>query len=325
MGDPSSYWAPCASLQVLKARARILQCIRAFFCGRDYLEVETPLSSAAAATDIHLDSFQLDLNQGRRYLNTSPEFHMKRLLAAGYGNIFQLCRVFREGESGTWHNPEFTLLEWYRLNCSADQMMDEIADLLQHILPPAQLAMQAERHSYQAVFQDFLQLDPLQDTTRTLYAKVQEVVDGKVMGLDPEDRDAILDLLFATAIQNRLSRDRIIFIHDYPASQAALASLHPHDARVAQRFEVFINGIELGNGYVELTDVVEQRRRFEADLKRRSQLHKPAVPVDEYLLAAMTAGLPACAGMAIGVDRLCALATGQDNLQKSISFPWDRA
>ncbi|RMH22290.1 MAG: EF-P lysine aminoacylase GenX [Acidobacteria bacterium] len=312
-------WRPAASLENLRRRAALIARIRLFFAARGVLEVETPLLAAAAVTDLHLASFELDAGGERRYLQTSPEFAMKRLLAAGSGPIYQLGKAFRDGEVGRLHNPEFTLLEWYRPGFDHHALMDEVDAFLGEILglPPA------ERIPYGELFERHLGIDPHRAGAAELRRCVRRR-DLDVEGL-AEERDPWLDVLLSHVLEPRLGRGRPTFVYDYPASQAALARLRDGDPPVAERFEVYVEGIELANGYHELVDAAEQRRRFAADLARRRERGLPAVAMDERLLAALDHGLPPCAGVALGVDRLALLATGGDALADVVAFPFDRA
>jgi elongation factor P--(R)-beta-lysine ligase len=324
----SADWRPSASLQVVRLRADLLARTRAFFAARGVLEVETPLLAAAAVTDVHLASLSTRCQGagaaggGTLYLQTSPEYAMKRLLAAGAGAIYQLAKAFRDGEAGSRHNPEFTLLEWYRPGFDHHALMDEVDALLATLLgaPPA------ERLSYRALFARHLGIDPLTASTSDLDRAAAK--HGLLAPpFAPDDRDGRLDLLLSHLLEPRLPHDRPTFVFDYPASQAALARLRT-DAEgvvVAERFEVFAGGLELANGFHELTDAAEQRRRFESDLAHRRALGLPEPPIDERLLAALAAGLPDCAGVALGFDRLVMLAAGASSIDEALAFPIDRA
>jgi lysyl-tRNA synthetase class 2 len=326
-GSPDSEdWRPTASLDTMRMRARLLAQIRAFFSARDVLEVETPLLSSATVTDPHLHSLTTVYQgpgapEGRiLYLQTSPEFAMKRLLAAGSGPIFQICRAFRNQEAGWLHNPEFTLLEWYRPGFDHHALMDEVDGLLAEVLTLAR----AERLSYGAAFRGRFGLDPLDATTEELR---RAAISAGLRGISEADRDGWLDLMMSHSVQPTLGRGRPTFLYDYPPSQAALARVRPGPPAVAERFEVFVEGLEIGNGFHELADAAEQRRRLEADVARRRALGLEAVPVDERLLRALAQGLPDCAGVAIGVDRLLMVAAGieRGSIDQVLSFPWDRA
>jgi lysyl-tRNA synthetase class 2 len=323
--DPDPDWRPTASLAALRLRSRLLAATRAFFAERGVLEVETPLLASSPASDPHLQAFSCrptGVARGRTlYLQTSPEFAMKRLLASGVGPIYQVTRAFRDGEAGRRHNPEFTILEWYRPGFDHHALMAEVEALLTVTLGTGP----GERLTYREAFLRHLALDPLAAAPDDLLRCARSVGIGEVPGLEPDDRDGWLGLLLAAAVEPQLGRSGPTFLHDFPASQAALARLRPDDPRVAERFEVYVGGVELANGYHELADAGEQRRRFQADLEERRRRGLPEVPVDERLLAALTAGLPDCAGVALGFDRLVMLAAGAADLASVMAFPVDRA
>jgi len=312
-------WRPTAGLEALHRRADLVALLRRFFAEREVLEVETPLLATATVTDFHLHSLScyLEAPEGSRqlFLQTSPEFAMKRLLAAGSGPIYQICKAFRDGETGRLHNPEFTLLEWYRPGFDHHALMDEVDALLHAVLRcPA-----GERLTYCEAFERHLGLDPHRAPVSEL-ASVAEDRGIDLVAAGSTDRDGWLQLLLAGFIEPRLDPSRPTFITDFPASQAALARLRSGDPPLAERFEVYVGGVELANGFHELADAAEQRRRFEADLEQRRRRGLPAVPLDERFLAALEAGLPDCAGVALGVDRLLMLATGVRNLAEVLSF-----
>lgn len=317
-------WAPTAGPGALRLRARLLAAVRAFFAERGVLEVETPVLGTATVTDPHLHS--LATTSGL-FLQTSPEYPMKRLLAAGSGPIYQLARAFRDGEAGRRHNPEFTLLEWYRTGFDHHRLMDEVEELLAAVLGerlPGGPSGKGERLPYAEAFRRHAGVDPFADGTERLAEAARELA-GKDGGRTPDlgdDRDAWLDLLMATAVGPALGRERPTFVHGFPPSQAALARVRES---VAERFELFVSGLELANGFHELTDPGEQRRRFERDLAVRRERGLPEPAVDERLLAALEAGLPASAGVALGFDRLVMLAAGADSIREVLAFPADRA
>jgi len=315
----SSDWQPTASLEVLRLRALLYQQVRDFFRQRDVLEVETPLLGQAASTDLHLASLSVDAEN--KFLQTSPEFAMKRLLAAGSGPIYQICKAFREGEAGRRHNPEFTMLEWYRPGFDHFQLMTEVGALVCLLLgerPVRQL-------SYRAAFEQVLGIDP-HGCHEKILAQLAQQYTGYVAAND-DNRDTLLDLLMSQVIEPTLGRGELTFIYDYPASQCALAKLavDAEGVQVAERFELYVDGVELGNGYHELTDGEEQLRRFNADLHNRADNNLPAVPVDQRLVAALDSGLPDCAGIAMGLDRLLMLMAGSDSIRQVIAFPADIA
>jgi EF-P lysine aminoacylase GenX len=394
-------------MEALCIRAEVFSKIRAFFAERGLLEVETPLLASAPVTDLHLAALSTcyrgpGYDGGRRlWLQTSPEFAMKRLLAAGSGPIYQLCKAFRDGEAGSRHNPEFTILEWYRPGWDHHRLMDEVAELFAVVLgsgggdrvdntrlvggvfrprdqpvegrhrdpaashleghddahvrdavdrgsgsgsgsgsgnepipygddgvkpsrPHALKSGRAEWLTYAEAFQRHIGIDPHTASSADLASRSAELLNGPPPDLG-DDRDAWLDLLMSHAVEPELGRGGPTFIYDYPASQAALAKIRAGTPPVAERFEAWIEGVELANGYHELTDPAEQRTRFETDLAARRDRDLPEVPVDHRLLAAMEHGLPDCAGVALGVDRLVMLAAGADRIDEVIAFPIDRA
>ncbi|MBU3824152.1 MAG: elongation factor P--(R)-beta-lysine ligase [Candidatus Oceanisphaera merdipullorum] len=319
-------WPPTATLDALQKRAKILTHIRQFFAERQVLEVDTPTMASAGVTDVHLHNFTTRfVGPGHGdglalYLQTSPEFHMKRLLAAGYGAIYQLAKAYRNEEAGRLHNPEFTMLEWYRPGFDHLQLMDEMADLLQRVLAVAA----PSRMTYQQAFMDTLQVCPLTASLDELRSAGLGLGADDLLAIE-DHRDTLLQLLFAVGVEPRIGQQVPCFVYDFPASQAALARISPQDPRVAERFEVYFKGIELANGFHELTDADEQRRRFEQDNQERAARGLKKRPIDEYLLAALNHGLPQCAGVALGVDRLVMLALGAKSLEQVIAFPVTRA
>jgi lysyl-tRNA synthetase class 2 len=309
----------------------MLKTARAFFEHRGVLEVETPILSAAAVSDPQIESLTTRVAgmgvagmAAPAYMCTSPEYAMKRLLAAGSGDIYQICKVFRDGERGRWHNPEFTLLEWYRLGFSLFDLMTEVEALVRE-LAPSVAGAGVERVSYRNAFLRALALDPI-TASRTDLEHAAEGL-GFVRGTAelPDTRDDLLDFLMATRVGPALGGTGLTFIHGYPVSQASLACVDPEDPRVAQRFEVYRNGVELANGYRELSCAGEQRARFEADNLERGRRKLPVFPIDEQLLAALAAGLPDCAGVALGFDRLLMLASGAAHIDEVLAFPTERA
>ncbi|HET7370003.1 MAG TPA: EF-P lysine aminoacylase EpmA [Gammaproteobacteria bacterium] len=311
----SGGWRPTAPIGNLRKRANIVATIRAFFAQRDVLEVETPLLSKAAVTDVHLDSVAADGG----YLHTSPEFAMKRLLAAGAGDIYQLCKVFRAGEAGRHHNPEFTLLEWYRVGWDYRRLMGEVAELLAQVL---EIDVESEYVSYRDAFMRELDLDPFWASVDALEAAASHAGLGSA---GPLDRDGWLDLLAGACVYPALGRDRLCFVYDFPVSQAALARLRHDEPPVAERFEVLFNGLELGNGFSELTDADEQHQRFERDLASRRERRRNEPPVDRRFLAALEAGLPESAGVAVGIDRVVMLACRAERIGDVTAFTAENA
>ena len=315
-------WRPSASLQVLRARAALLASVRDFFRQRNVLEVETPLLCSSGVTDPSLRPLTVqrgDSLSRPRYLQTSPEYAMKRLLAAGSGPIFQVARAFRDGETGERHNPEFSLLEWYRPDFDMHQLISEVEDLLVHCLG----SFPCERRSYRQWFIDLLGLDPMTAPVAELEAFARQHLDPGAMA---GDRDLWLDLLTSHLLEPRLADLGICCVYDYPETQAALARVEPEgDVQVARRFEIYVNGLEVANGYHELSDGSEQRRRFEIDNARRREYGLPEQPVDELLLAALDEGLPDCSGVALGLDRLLMLLTGTADIRRVLAFDWSRS
>lgn len=314
-------WRPSASLENLKLRARILSDIRAFFAQRDVMEVETPTLSVAAASDPYLDSFESHYlgplaPQGLPlYLQTSPEYHMKRLLAAGSGSIYQIGKAFRNGEAGDRHNPEFTLLEWYRLGFDHLALMDEVADLVRLVLG----FKQVQRITYQQLFIDVLDIDPFSCDIDSLQACLAQR-NVHLPQMPEASLDDWLGLVMSQLIEPAMGAKPLL-VYDFPVSQAMLARVRQGDIAVAERFELYVNGIELANGFHELADVAEQQRRFQENIKQRQMLGLAVSEIDTALLDALNAGLPDCAGVALGIDRLVMLAAKSDRLADVIAFP----
>ncbi len=312
-------WRPAAQLPQVQARARLLHTLRRFFEDRDVLEVQTPVLGQYGVSEPAIDCVAAGWEGYSGYLQSSPEYHMKRLLAAGSGPIFQVSPVFRAGEQGRYHNPEFSMLEWYRPGFTLDQLKAEVADLVMLVLncPPPQT------HSYRSLFQQLLSLDPWRDSSERLCEAA-----ASVSGLSPTelDRDEALDVLMSHCIEPHLKERGPVFITDYPPSQAALARTVEKDGvTVARRFELYVEGVELCNGYHELTDAREQAERFRLDNVERERKGRPAMAPDERLLAALADGVPECCGVALGLDRLLMLATGASHIEQVLAFPVARA
>jgi len=322
---PVDDWRPSAARARLETRAALLAQARAFFAARGVLEVDTPLVVNAPVSDVHIHSEAVQLERGappRHYLHTSPEYAMKRLLAAGSGDIYQICHVVRGLERGRLHNPEFTLIEWYRVGFSLEHLMDEVEALVRTLLGPAAAGRRGERLSYRDACHRELGLDPL---CATLAELQQAAAPLGYAAPAPATRDEWLELLVGARVGPRLGRGALSFVRGYPASQAALARLDPQDPRTAQRFELYCDGVELANGFHELTAAPEQRARFEADNVERRRRGLPEGALDERLLAALAAGLPDCAGVALGFDRTLMLATGAARIEEVLAFPTESA
>lgn len=327
-------WRPSASLATLRHRARLVGATREFFGSRGLLEVETPALVRHGVTDPHLQNIAAQLGNGQRLLlHTSPEFHMKRLLAAGAPDIWQLCKVFRDGESGRRHEPEFTLLEWYRHGFTLEQLARETCDLLLALArsagnvgaTPAISAGPPVWWSYTDLFRTVLGIDPLQSGAAELQACARRCL-GAGVSADlraslGDETSLWLDLLMSHAVSEHLATTGIAVVTGYPAAQAALARLDPTDPRRAERFEIFCRGIEVANGYRELADATEQGSRFAADRAFRARLGRPDVSPDPALLEALGHGLPDCSGVAVGFDRVVMVLLGLSTLQEAISFP----
>ena len=311
----------------MRLRAQLYALIRQFFAVRNVLEVETPILSAAGNTDPNIESFvahfsgHIDAGAPQRHLRTSSEFPQKRLLAAGLGDNFELGRVFRNGEAGRRHNPEFTMLEWYRVGWNHRRLMDEAVELVRAALALVGRVPVAERYAYRSLFISAVGIDPFTASEGSLRAALGNVrVDGKGLG-----RDDWLDLLLTHRIQPEFPADRITLIYDYPATQCALAQIRDDAVPVAERFELFLGTQELANGYHELTDAIEQRARFERDNARRRERGLAELPLDENLLKALEQGLRDCAGVALGIERLLMAMLGTDDIDDVLAFPFAQA
>ena len=316
-------WQPSSTIDALRRRAGIINRIREFFAERGVLEVDTPSLSHAAVSDPFLHPFATEYvpegggQAAILYLHTSPEYPMKRLLAAGSGAIWQLCKVYRNGEIGRRHNPEFSMLEWYRPGFDHHQLMDEVDALVRAVLA----GESARRVTYAAVFAEHTGLDIHQCSD----ADLQRLAAARCGFQGELSRDGYLNLLFSECVEPRLQAPTMVYA--FPASQAALARVVEGDDRVpsAARFEMFVKGMELANGYFELTDADEQLRRFEADQAQREALGIAALPIDMPLVDALRSGMPSCAGVALGVDRLVMLALGASTIGEVIAFDTQRA
>ncbi|MXV99816.1 MAG: EF-P lysine aminoacylase GenX [Holophagales bacterium] len=328
MTGEAAEWRPTAGLAALKRRAAMLAELRAFFTERGVLEVETPLLSAETTPDLHLEplSSRVDapgVECRRMYLQTSPELAMKRLLAAGSGSIYQVCKAFRGGERGRWHNPEFTILEWYRVGWDVHRLMREVAALIETLLAGSRRLEPAVYASYAELLQRHAEVDPYDSPTEALRRAVEDTPSPvDTSGLD---RDDLLSRLFGERVEPRFAPDRVTVVFGYPASQAAMARLNASDPRTAERFEAYVGEIELANGYGELCDPVEQRQRLERDLASRRGTGRPPLPMPSRFLAALESGLPHCAGVALGLDRLLGLDLQAGSIDELIAFPLERA
>ncbi|CAA6808640.1 MAG: Translation elongation factor P Lys34:lysine transferase [uncultured Thiotrichaceae bacterium] len=305
-------------LDLLQERARVMQMIRAFFLARDVLEVETPCLSQAGNTDPFIESFCVEHAGhpgGKRYLHTSPEYPMKRLLAQGSGDIYQLCKVWRQEEQGSKHNSEFTMLEWYRVGMSYEDLMKEVVDLLQDAIP--QSSRKPPRFiAYKTLFLEKLSINPHQARTEDLFAAM---VAQNIHVAGELDHGSALDILMTHIIEPSMDAQRLTVVYDYPQQQQALSQVVDG---VAKRFEVYFAGLELANGYQELVDAAKNRQVLMADSTRRESNQQSKIPVDERFLAALDKGIPACAGVAVGIDRVMMCRLEKKHIEDVISFPW---
>ncbi len=315
-------WQPSASFEMLGLRAQVLRRIREFMAQHAILEVETPVLIHSAVSDPNIQSFSTGFHnpnqpgEEKLYLHTSPEYAMKRLLAAGSGPIYQIIRVFRDYESGKLHNPEFTLLEWYQPGYDYHILMDEVDELIHKLGFKRTIRM-----SYGEVFEDYTGIDPHQ----TDFIELQQMAIQNGLHTSVNDKSVLLDFIFSNMIAQNLGHAQPAFIYNYPACQCDLAKLNNSNPPQAERFELFISGIEIANGFNELCDAGEQRKRFEQEVRHRSLTDKTDHTIDQRLLDAMKSGLPECAGVAIGIDRLLMVLKGCDDIKLVIAFPVDKA
>lgn len=322
-----SSWRPTADRDALTLRAQLYATIRAFFAKRRVLEVETPILSRAGNTDPNIESFDtafegpVSAEPGARWLRTSPEFALKRLVAAGIGDCYELGRVFRNGEAGRRHNPEFTMLEWYRVNYDHHALMDETAALIEAALALVGRKPARVKLSYRELFRRYAGVDPFESPLQQLH----DAVSGFGICTGGLSRDDWLDLVLTHRIEPELDADTLHLVYDFPPSQAALARIRYDRPAVAERFEALLGPIELANGYHELTDVAEQRERFDADVMKRADRGRAAPRIDAALIDALAHGLPDCAGVAIGVDRLLMAMIGTHDIADVLAFPVARA
>jgi elongation factor P--(R)-beta-lysine ligase len=318
---------PTASWENLQLRADLLRRVREFFFARGFLEVDTPILSADTVVDRHLDPFYLDLysSPGKKplqmYLQTSPEFAMKRLLAAGAKAIYQISKVFRQGEQGPLHNPEFTMVEWYRVGDGMDEGMRLTGEFAEATLNRGP----ARRISFRQAFLEYAGIDPFSTGTAEIISFARQKGIPSPESLKEDDRDGWLDLLLVELVQPKLGLDCPVLLYDFPASQAALSRIREGSPPLAERFELYVSGMELANGYNELVDADELLRRNRETNCLRAAEGNPPLPEQSRMLNAMRSGLPQAAGVALGFDRLVMLAAGAKNISEVIAFPFDRA
>lgn len=321
-------WRPSANLKILKTRASLLRHIRDFFYRRNYLEVETPLLGRYTVSEPNLMSFEVCISGSEiiksGYLQTSPEYYMKRLLAAEKQSIFQICKAFRDEELGQYHNPEFTLLEWYSCGFNHQDLMLELKELIESFFTTRNIKNPWQEITYQSIFEKYLGINPHQASEEVLFDACIPLT-GQIASKNLS-RDACLDLLLSLKILPDLKSQGCVFIYDFPESQAALSKIRENEdgVRVASRFELIINGLEVANGYHELTDFKEQKERFNRDNLLRKSEGKKEVIADENLLEALQAGMPECAGVAVGLDRLLMIVCGVESLEEVQAFPGNR-
>ena len=312
-------WQPSSNIETLRQRAQLIAQIRHFFTQRFYLEVETPVMARYGVTDMYLSNIKATFRGQSYCLQTSPEYHMKRLLAAGIGPIFQLARVFRDDEVGRWHNPEFTLLEWYQLGIDHHALMDEVDVFLQEVMDSNPMI----KKTYQQVFVDACSIDPFTASIDEVQHILSYYHLDNVLSSEEQDRDQYLFLLMSHVVEPSLAKETVpVAVYDFPPSQAALAKVKDG---VAERFEVYYKGVELANGFHELTDVAAQIQRFSQDQSYREKQGLSPVEADNYLIQALENGLPSCSGVALGVDRLLALVLKQEKISNIMSFDFSRA
>lgn len=316
-------WRPTAGLANLRLRAMLLARAREYFAASGALEVDTPILVRRAVTDVHLESFEVLAASGTRagFLHTSPEYAMKRLLCAGAPDIYQVARVFREGERGRLHNPEFTMIEWYRLGIDHHALMDDVERLLHYMFAGLVEAAPSRHLSYRAAFAASLGIDPMGCPLQTLAGELTARGADLPAGL-ADERDALLDLALSLYVAPAFPTDRITFLYDFPATQAALARI---EGEVAARFEAFWGSVELANGFHELGDATEQAARFASDATQRARSGRPRRAPDEAFLAALAAGLPRCSGVALGFDRAVMIAARATHIDEVLTFAVERA
>jgi len=325
----TNLWQPTANLSLIKQRAVLLASIREFFKQQSVLEIETPLLCQHAATSLHIDP----IGASGRFLQTSPEYAMKRLLSAGSGDIFQLCKAFRGSEIGNLHNPEFTILEWYRVGFNHHQLITDVDNLLNNILSDVNIRYKINKISYREIFIKYLKLDPvlssLSELKKLVINNIELSEQFKIsINKDNFTKKDCQELLFSNCIEPKISKNHTIwFIYDYPVEQAELSNITTDQdgAKIAERFEVYVNGVEIANGYHELLDATLQKNRFLENQQMRQKLGKPHLEIDPYLIEALHFGMPNCSGVALGVDRLLMIKTQAKSIRDVLCFPWDVA
>ena len=333
-GQKQAQWKPSCDIELLRLRANVLSAIRAFFEQRSVLEVETPLLCHATGTDPQLDFFssfyhcvpnEKGIKDKEMFLQTSPEFAMKRLLAAGSGSIFQICKAFRNGESGRLHNPEFSILEWYRVGFSLEQLIDEVAELISQLMKNHCNLEPVYKVSYRELFEQVTGLNPLVFCQEKYAHYASENAMSDAISICENDHAMWLDLIFSYKVQPVLANHQISMVYGYPAIQSSLARINKLSPLIADRFEVFISGIEIGNGFFELSDAKEQEQRFDQEIKSRNSKGLPLVEKDNLFLEALQSGLPDCSGIALGLDRLLMVMANVGTLNDVMAFPFDKA
>ncbi|WP_437225774.1 EF-P lysine aminoacylase EpmA [Planctomicrobium sp. SH661] len=331
----SPEFLPTALLTTLQHRAGLLQTLRNFFTGHGYWEAETPILSRDCCIDLWLDPFRVTWGKAEQgYLQTSPEFALKRLICAGADRVFEVARVFRQDEIGVRHNPEFTMIEWYQRDCDHHAQMDFVEKLVcllrdfageqRWVKDLPEIPARFHRLSYEEAFLRFTGVSPSASSLDELFTAASRLITSLPSGIE-SDRDGLLNLLLAEVIEPEFTKLQAVFLYDFPATQAALAKIRPGEPPAAERFELYLNGMEICNGYHELTDADELRKRMLGQNKLRQQLGKAPLPEESRLLQAMEHGMPECSGVALGFDRIAAWCLGLGSVRDVIAFPFDRA
>lgn len=314
-------WRPFSKYALAKRRAKKIALIRNYFQENKVLEVSTPILSTSAVSDTNIESINTNLSispSEKFYLQTSPEFFMKRMLADGFGDIFQVCKVFRDDELGRLHLPEFTMIEWYRLNFNLKNIINDTLNIITLILHDQYTNIPVEKISYRDAFLKYLNIDPITVDIEKIIILAN--LDTSLQLIMDNDRNQYLDFLFATRIAENFNQKELTVVHHFPADQAALARICPNNNNHADRFEIFFGNVELANGYVELTDIHETKKRFQNDQYLRHAQGKKIRPLDENFIASIEFGLPDCAGVALGFDRLLMISEGETNIQSVQHF-----